>query len=253
MVKLSTSQKVTLWGVVLAAVLTTVANIVVREWYQPDVRYEEGAYYRYGDFAVTSLKLENVGHTDAEEINIQAGFLKPIIQEPRTSDDAFPFVTVGKPYGMETVTGQIARLVPGQTLYVYFTVANTKGPPPAATQSFVRSVIYKGGKGQNGPPFPWIRTAFTLPLSALAGALISAWMLRRENRARSEGRAAAEKELEEQLKPLKPQLEALVQAAHRIQEANRTDGTGQGPSPDPTTEPGNGKPPQLQAPSEPRP
>lgn len=71
---LTRGEKMTLATTFGVAVFTIIAHIFIREWYQPDLRYEEGSYYRSGTAAVTSLKLHNYGHDDAAEISLSAHF-----------------------------------------------------------------------------------------------------------------------------------------------------------------------------------
>src|SRR5215475_12626904 len=69
----------TLIGGVGACILTLIGHVLIREWYSPDVRYEEGAYYRSGQEAIVSLKLHNYGGDGAKDIKISATFPKPLI------------------------------------------------------------------------------------------------------------------------------------------------------------------------------
>ena len=40
------SEKFLIGGVVLTAVLTVIGHVLIREWYQPDLRYESGQFSR---------------------------------------------------------------------------------------------------------------------------------------------------------------------------------------------------------------
>jgi len=72
--KLTQGEKVALVAAFGAVILTALVHIVIREWYQPDIRYQEGGYYTTGGNAVTSLKLSNMGHSTAEKIIVIASF-----------------------------------------------------------------------------------------------------------------------------------------------------------------------------------
>lgn len=139
-----------IWGIliaVLTVVLTFLGHIGIREWYKADVRYEEGSWYHSEDQSLTSLKLTNFGHADAEEIRVKAVF-KDLIREATSSEDGFPFTVTGGGKGSKTVTGTIDRLVPGQTLYIY--IATNRPEVTTSSQSFVDSVFFRGGTGRRG-------------------------------------------------------------------------------------------------------
>jgi hypothetical protein len=133
-----------------------ILGTLTTDWaFRPDVRYEEGAYYRTGKTAVTSLKLHNYGNRSSEDIRITADFSSPLVEPPTTSDENYPFerpLEKGDPKGRTRAGGKISRLEPGQTLYVYFAIENTGSEP---SQHFIRQVISKNGLGQPGPPVPF--------------------------------------------------------------------------------------------------
>src|SRR5262245_56485853 len=108
----------TLIGGIGACVLTLIGHVLIREWYSPDVRYEEEAYYRSGEEAITSLKLHNYGADGAKDITISVSFPKPITKFPVSSSEASPFIMMSsvppKQHPMQqTVVGTIKRLAPG--------------------------------------------------------------------------------------------------------------------------------------------
>lgn len=153
--KLSQGEKITLIATFGGVLLTGVIHIGIREWYQPDLRYEEGSYYRSSQVAVTSLKLENYGHSDAEEITLIAKFPQPIM-EVTTSDVGIPFVTVAGGKGRTMISGSIPRLVPGQSLYVYFAINNPVGSAEVGSKGFISQIRYKGGQGKTGLPIWYV-------------------------------------------------------------------------------------------------
>ncbi len=152
MVRLDRSQWVTIGTTLFLALAGVGGTILVNEWYTPDIRYEEGAYYRTGEEAITSLKLENFGHRDAESIKITAQFPKPLVKDPITNDDSYRFVKREGGKGEESVAGTVDRMVPGQVLYIYFAIQNPKGLLAAPEKPFVATLTFNGGKGKTGRP-----------------------------------------------------------------------------------------------------
>jgi hypothetical protein len=171
----------TLIGGVGAAIVGVVCLFLLQQWNAPDVRYEEGAYYRPGDEAITSLKLHNFGHGDANDIVITATFPKPLAKQPASDSDAYPFEPTSLAQGQESVTGRLKRLAPDQTLYIYFTVKSLGRD--IANHKFVTDISYAGGLGTTGEPtlFKTLRIVlfalfgFTVPfllLDRLFGAIL---------------------------------------------------------------------------------
>ncbi|MBY0523561.1 MAG: hypothetical protein K2R98_09175 [Gemmataceae bacterium] len=177
----------------VVAILSFVGGLIVPVFNRPDLRYEEGAYYRAGDTSVVSLKLENMGLQDADDITLQAEFPKPLAQAPQTNTESRPFVSPSafKP-GQEKVAGKIDRLVPGQVLYVYFTVQGDPGSLPQSRKSFVSEVTYKGGMGKTGRPFsPWnlVLLAAATAVGIGTGSLVSRYTLKTARSLTDQGKA----------------------------------------------------------------
>jgi hypothetical protein len=162
--------------------LSTIIHIGIREWYQPDVRYEEGSYYRTGDMAVTSLKLQNYGHSDAEKIKVSAYFPEPIV-EVTTSKPAILFITESDVKGQKEICGSIARLVQGDSVYVYFAIENPGGPIAEASKNFISEITYNGGIGKTGRPITMI-TLVILVLEILALIPVGLIFVRRQTHIR---------------------------------------------------------------------
>lgn len=146
--KLSQGEKITLITVFGAVIVTAIVHIGIREWYAPDVRYEEGSYYISGATAVTSLKLKNYGHSDAEDIIMTAKFNKPLI-EISIDDRSLVFTNISGGKGQSYVSGKISRLVPGQEIFIYFAIKNSSAELP---KNFLTQLTFKGGKGKTGLP-----------------------------------------------------------------------------------------------------
>ncbi len=139
--------------VILGAVTTGVINIGVREYYQPDVRYEEGTWYYSGESAIISLRIKNYGAADAEKIVFTAAFDK-IINKASINDPTVEcrFDERKAPIDPKLITGRIERLVPKQAVLLYYDV----GPILAGTilkeVPFVTNMVYNGGIGRTGEP-----------------------------------------------------------------------------------------------------
>jgi hypothetical protein len=145
-------------------VLTAVINIGIREWYQPDIRYEEGSWYKSGQLAITSLRLENVGHSDAESIRVTASFPEALA-DIATSDPGLSFRVIAGGLGQKMVTGSVERIVPGEAVDVYFAVTAPALLPRRG--AVVSSVVFNGGQGGTGQPLSSFWTGAVLSLLAV--------------------------------------------------------------------------------------
>jgi hypothetical protein len=136
---------------IVAAVVAIVGNIFVHSYFTPDVRYQEGAYYRSGGRAITFLRLQNEGHADAEEIRVSASFPEPIA-DVTTSEEGLPFKVKSGGKGVKAVSGTIDRLVAGESVYVYFAIKNPEGPITESHRRFIapKAIVYKGGMAKQG-------------------------------------------------------------------------------------------------------
>lgn len=146
--KLTRGEKIALITAFGAVIASAIIHIGIREWYAPDIRYEEGSYYISGSTAITSLKLKNYGHSDAEDIIMTAKFDKPII-EISIDDRSLTFENISGGKGQSYVSGKISRLVPGQEIFIYFAIENSSSELP---RGFLSQITFKGGKGKTGRP-----------------------------------------------------------------------------------------------------
>lgn len=166
--KLTQGNKIALIVGFGVLIFGTILQVGIREWYAPDIRYEEGSYYITGSTAITSLKLKNHGHADAEDIIIYAKFNKPLI-EISTGNNALTFQNISGGKGQRYVSGKISRLVPQQEIYIYFAIDNSTSASDELPQKFLSELTFKGGKGETGSPILWGITILvcTLLLSAV--------------------------------------------------------------------------------------
>ena len=66
---------------------------------------------------MTSLRLKNYGHSDAEDIVLTAKFKKPL-REISIDDRSLAFENISGGKGQPYVCGKISRLVPGQEIFI---------------------------------------------------------------------------------------------------------------------------------------
>jgi hypothetical protein len=146
-------DKIYLIGAFGAVLITALVHIGIREWYAPDIRYEEGSYYISGSTAVTSLKIKNYGNSDGEDIKINARFNKPI-SDISIDDRSITFNPLFGGIGKNSVSGQISNLVPDQEIFIYFAIDNST-VPEELPKRFLSQLTFKGGKGKTGEPILW--------------------------------------------------------------------------------------------------
>ncbi len=213
---LSGKQWFALAMVILGAVATGAINIGVREYYQPDVRYEEGTWYYSGGSGIISLRIKNYGATDAEQIVFTATFDEPLnnasVNEPSV-DCRFD-----EQKNPKTITGRIERLVPGQTAIVYFSVGRNVVGTALREGPFVRSMVYKGGQGKPGDPRrskELLVVIFSSALGAGLSVLMSSlwWSSRRRMQTLLERLTEYTREREEQLAMARARLHTDLEKA----------------------------------------
>ena len=168
--ELTRRDKVYLIGAFGAVLITAFVHIGIREWYAPDVRYEEGSYYISGSTAVTSLKLRNHGHSDAEDIKINVKFNKPLV-DISIDDRSVRFEPLSGGIGKNHVSGQISSLVPDQEIFIYFAMDNSV-TTEELPKRFLSQLTFKGGKGKTGEPILWgLLVAISLTILMLLGTI----------------------------------------------------------------------------------
>lgn len=104
-----------------AAVLSAIIHIGIREWYQPYLRYETGGYYIFQNSAVTSLRITNLGHSDAEAAVVVVNLGYPI-RDVSIDSKAVVFNITSGEIGDRTMTVGIERLVPEQSVSIFFAI-----------------------------------------------------------------------------------------------------------------------------------
>lgn len=150
--KLSQGEKIGLIGAFGAVILSAIIHVGIREYYQPDIRFEQGSYYVTNNTAITSLKLKNHGHSDAEDISIYSNFNSKIV-DISIDNKSISLITSSGGIGEETVNNTIKRLVPDQEVFVYFAVENNTSGKLSLNRNFLKEITFNGGKGKTGLPF----------------------------------------------------------------------------------------------------
>jgi len=203
------------WKLTNNALLATMAGIIltvfigIMGYYitRPYIQFEEGQFYKTGNTAVASLRLENKGYFDAEEVIIHAAFTEQITDI--TSGDAVaPFTVTNGGKGLKSAVGVIPRIVPAQATYIYFAIDNSSGSIGEDTQSFVKQVTFKNGKGSRQPP-GWRVVLFAILVAIAANILTtSAVKLFYQSKLLKQNDAMAEKRME-RLNKLEIELQDL--------------------------------------------
>ncbi len=141
-----------------AVVLSAIIHIGIREWYQPDVRFEEGGYYISENSAITSLRITNHGHSDAEGIVAVVAFGLPI-RNISVGSSAVSFKVNSGKIGDQALAVSVDRLVPKQSASIFFAIDSQGTPRSSLPSNFLVSITYKGGIGKTGEPEWIIRSA----------------------------------------------------------------------------------------------
>jgi len=136
-----------------AVVLSAFIHIGIIELNNPDIRFEVGKYDRSGSSAVASLKLLNVGQSEAKEITNCVNFPVEIIGIT-TSRSAYPFIVNTIIKSRKKICGKIARLPNGQFIEIYFSIRNLpENQIFNPLNNYIKSISFQGGRGKEGIPF----------------------------------------------------------------------------------------------------
>ena len=153
--KLKQGEIIVLIAALGAVILSAIVHVGIREWYKPDIRYEQGSYYISGDAAVASLKIKNYGHSDAENITVAANF-KSKLEDISLDKLNLTLDHVSGGVGSNNSVVKIDCLVPDQTAFLYYAVDYSTGDKTKLSESFLDELTFKGGKGKTGEPIWWI-------------------------------------------------------------------------------------------------
>jgi hypothetical protein len=130
----------------------------IKFYFEADLRYEIGSYYKVEDKAVTYVKFHNHGKSDAENVALNVEFPTNIVDY--STDN--PLVVLNKKKGgngSHNFIGNISAIHPGESLTIYFTVINP--PNIVLPYNFLKQSTYKNGITKTGKPF-WFSVLVTI-------------------------------------------------------------------------------------------
>jgi hypothetical protein len=155
--RLTRAQKITIWVTVALAVFSIVANILVREWYSPDLRYSVGDSYFLNDRVAFPCQVKNEGHTTAKNIRVYASFQNPLIDYQFTGDVSAKIISGG--VGQTRLDLEIDRIVPDGHFTIFYALKQAQTTPA------IEKIESDEGLATTGAPRLW-SFVFMLPVLA---------------------------------------------------------------------------------------
>lgn len=159
------NKTISVLGLVIALFLP--GQFAYNAWNSPDVGYEVGEFYRVQDGAVASLRIENYGQEDANDLRAVVVLPEEITDISASAGTQFRVLDGGQ--GSREALITVDRVVPGQSLYLYIAGAVSASSPPASGR-IVRSLHYAGGTAEEGVPFR--AQVVPVALGGLLGGLV---------------------------------------------------------------------------------
>ena len=144
---LTKDNKIFLISTFGVCILTILAHIGIKEYYKPYIQYTSGSYYMSGESAITFMSLKNTGEADAEEIKFNVSF-DSYINNVVIDDRSLSLKIIEGGNGNSFTIGELTRLVPGQQVYIYFSIVNKDTHIEDLRRDFIKSITFKGGKGK---------------------------------------------------------------------------------------------------------
>lgn len=221
--RITKGQYLALFGGIGGAILTIVGNVLVHQYYQPNLRYDVGSYYRIGDMAITSVKLTNYGNSDADDIVLTAYLPEPLVRDATTDNDAVKLAILGGGKGSRNVTIAISRLVPDQRVFIYLPIKNPDGPLRDDPSAVVDQLTLKGGKGKSGLPTPFsVLLSLVFTVSSFVFTAVMIVLLRRKVKAAElEVKHTADQLIAELTERHKKELDSASESTERLVESVR--------------------------------
>jgi hypothetical protein len=181
--KMSNAQKITIGVTIGIFLLGTVANILVREWYSPDLRYSIGDNYYLDDRVAFSCEVKNLGHATAKNIRVYAAAEKPLVSHQLTGDVSSKIISGGD--GQNRLDLEIDRLVPGAHFTIFYALKQGQSTP------VVEKIESDEGLAKTGEPM-WGLLAVLVPqlIALFFFAMLGRWA-RRKRREAWEAREAS--------------------------------------------------------------
>jgi hypothetical protein len=175
--KLTNSQKITIGVTIGIFLLGTVANILVREWYSPDLRYTIGDNYYLDDRVAFSCEVKNLGHATAKNIRVYAAAEKPFVGHQFTGDVSSKTISGGD--GQNRLDLEIDRLVPGAHFTIFYALKQAQSTP------VVEKIESDEGLAQTGEPLLWWTLGVLVPniIGIVFFAMLGRWARRKRREA----------------------------------------------------------------------
>jgi hypothetical protein len=152
------THRLTIGIAVGICILTVVLNVLVREWYSPDLRYSVGDSYYLNDRVALSCEVRNRGHATAKNIRVYAAFQKPLVDYQFTGDVTSKVLTGG--IGETRLDLEIDRLVPDSHFTIFYALK------VAQTTPVVEKIESDEGLANTGEPRLWA-FIFMIPIFIL--------------------------------------------------------------------------------------
>ena len=162
---LSVTNRIALISAFGVLFLGVIIQIGITQWNKPDIRYEAGSYYHTGSLSITSLRIINYGHSDAENVNATVYF--PFeIKDFAPGDPAINITTRSGGIGEQFAVISIDRIVPEQAVFIYFAGDRIANLSSISNQDIVSLITYNGGIGKTGLPI-YLNEKFFLVIVAI--------------------------------------------------------------------------------------
>jgi hypothetical protein len=142
--KLSKTSKLTITAMIGVCLLTVVLNVLVREWYSPDLRYSIGENYYLEDRVAFSCLIKNMGHSTAKNIRVYAVFQEPLIGY-QVGGNVPAKITEGG-VGQKRLDLEIDRLVANSNFTIFYSLKQ------AQTEPVIQKIESDDGLANTGEP-----------------------------------------------------------------------------------------------------
>jgi hypothetical protein len=163
---MSKSQRWTIGAAIFICLLTVGLNILVREWYSPDLRYQIGDNYYLDDRVAMSCAVRNLGHQTAKAIRVYSSFDSTILSYQVGGDVSSKVIAGG--VGSNRITLEIDRLPTDANFTVFYAIKQNQ------TRPFLEKIDFEDGLARTGEPWLWM--GCLLGLGIVLNALVI-WFL----------------------------------------------------------------------------
>jgi hypothetical protein len=159
--KLTKAHKMTVGVTIGIFLLGTVANVLVREWYSPDLRYSIGDSYYLDDRVAFSCEVKNRGHATAKNIRVYSASQLPLVGYQFTGDVTSKIISGG--IGQNRLDLEVDRLVPGDHFTIFYALKQVQTTP------VVEKIESDEGLAKTGEPKLWRMLLLLVPALVCLG------------------------------------------------------------------------------------